>query len=81
MQLNTIKEEFQHLIKNSDEHLEKQSNSIFQNNNKEEEADTQFTKDDILIFDQRREKRISGESKTYSWEQAKTIIIPKEKRL
>ena len=81
MQLNTIKEEFQHLIKNSDEHLEKQSNSILQNNNNEEEAETQFTKDDILIFDQRREKRISGESKTYSWEQAKTIIIPKEKRL
>jgi phosphoribosylanthranilate isomerase len=81
MKLNTIKEEFQHRIENSEEQLKKQSNSMLQNNNTEEEVDTQFTKDDMLIFDQRREKRISGESKTYSWDQAKTIIIPKEKRL
>lgn len=36
-----------------------------------------FTAEDIKEFDERRRKRLSGESKTYSWEEAKEIIIKK----
>jgi len=81
MQTNTSKEDFQQFLKNSDNRLTKKLNTTLQKINDEEEIESQFTNDDILIFDQRREKRISGESKTYNWEQAKSIVVPKENRL
>ncbi len=37
-----------------------------------------FTAEDIKEFDKRREKRLSGESRTYSWEEAKDIITKKK---
>ena len=34
----------------------------------------QFTPEDVKLFDERREKRLSGESLTYNWNEAKEII-------
>jgi len=34
-----------------------------------------FKAEDIKAFDERREKRLSGESKTYNWKEAKQIIF------
>ena len=36
-----------------------------------------FSNADIQLFEERRKKRLSGESKTYSWEDAKKIITGK----
>jgi hypothetical protein len=33
---------------------------------------------DMQVFEERRQKRLSGESKTYGWEQAKIIITGKK---
>jgi hypothetical protein len=33
-----------------------------------------FSKEELELFEQRRSKRISGESKAYSWEEAKEMI-------
>jgi hypothetical protein len=37
-----------------------------------------FTEEGIKEFDERREKRLRGETKTYSWEEAKEIITKKK---
>ena len=39
-----------------------------------EEGDYEFTKEDIDEFNRRRERRLSGESKTYNWKEARDII-------
>lgn len=36
-----------------------------------------FTTEDIKVFDERRKKRLRGESKTYSWQGAKEVITKK----
>ena len=38
-----------------------------------------FSNADMQLFEDRRKKRLSGESKTYSWEDAKNIITGKNK--
>ena len=38
-----------------------------------------FSNADMQLFEERRKKRLSGESKTYSWEDAKNIITGKNK--
>jgi len=42
--------------------------------NEDEDYDFGFSADDIRQLDERREKRLSGESKTYIWQEAKEII-------
>jgi len=46
--------------------------------NEDEDYDFDFSAEDIRQLDERREKRLSGESKTYSWQEAKEIIISKK---
>lgn len=38
-----------------------------------------FTDADMQLLEERRQKRLSGESKTYNWEEAKKIIIGNNK--
>jgi len=38
-----------------------------------------ITAEDIKVFDERRKKRLSGECRTYSWEEAKAIITQNKK--
>jgi len=40
--------------------------------------DYSFSKEDIEIFEQRRSKRLKGESKVYNWADAKAIITGKK---
>jgi hypothetical protein len=42
--------------------------------NQDDDPEYNFTAEDIKVFDERRKKRLSGESKTYSWHEAKKII-------
>jgi hypothetical protein len=47
----------------------------FVEQNNEDKDEYSFSKEEIAVFEQRREKRLSGKSEVYSWEEAKAIII------
>ena len=46
--------------------------------NEDDNPGYNFTAEDIKVFDERRKKRLSGESKTYSWQEAKKIITQQQ---
>jgi hypothetical protein len=48
--------------------------------NSKNDADYSFTAGDIKAFDERRERRLNGESRTYKWEDAKKIITQSANR-
>jgi NAD+--asparagine ADP-ribosyltransferase len=41
----------------------------------EEDDSYEFTDEEIKTFEERRNSRLSGKSKTYSWQEAKQKII------
>ena len=47
------------------------------NDEYDDSSEYSFSEKDMHIFEERRKKRLSGESKTYSWEEAKKIITGK----
>ncbi len=46
-------------------------------NESDEGADYSFSDADMQLLEERRKKRLSGESKTYNWDEAKNIITGK----
>ena len=76
MQTNTIREKLHQYVDSGDDKLVKLLYTLAKEYNEEDEngIDAFFTADDIKLFEERREKRIAGESKTYSWDEAKTFI-------
>jgi hypothetical protein len=47
--------------------------------NDEDDFEYEFSDEELRDFEQRKAKRRSGESKTYSWEDAKDIITGNKK--
>jgi hypothetical protein len=47
--------------------------------NDDDNADLELHEDDINEFENRRAKRLNGESKVYDWKEAKQIITGKRK--
>ena len=75
MQTKTLREKLHQYVDSGDDKLVKLLYTLAKEYNEEEdELDSFFTANDILLFDERREKRITGDSKTYNWEEAKTFI-------
>ena len=79
MQTTVIREKLHQYIDSSDEKLLKLMLALAKEYNDEDNFDYEFTSDEIKTLDQRREDRLSGKSKTYSWEEAKDIITGKSK--
>jgi hypothetical protein len=46
--------------------------------NDQDTFDYDFNGDEIKMLDERRQSRLTGKSKTYSWEEAKEIITGKK---
>jgi hypothetical protein len=46
--------------------------------NDEDDYEYEFSREELEDFEKRRAKRISGESKTYSWKEAREIITGKK---
>ncbi len=46
--------------------------------NEDDDFEYEFTSEEIKIFDEQREKRLTGESSKYSWQGAKDIITRKK---
>ena len=47
--------------------------------NEKDDFEYEFSEEEIKLFEERRAKCLSDESKTYSWQEAKDIIIGKKK--
>jgi len=78
MQTTQIRQKLHQYIDNSDEKLLKLMFALAKEYNEDDDFDYEFTTEDIKEFDERRAKRLSGESKTYNWEEAKDIITGKK---
>jgi hypothetical protein len=78
MQTTQIRQKLHQYIDNSDEKLLKLMFALAKEYNEDDDFEYEFTADDIREFDDRREKRLSGETKTYSWPEAKDIITGKK---
>jgi len=78
METTTIREKLHEYIDNSDEKLIKIMFAIAKEYNKDDELDYEFTAEDIKEFDERRQKRLSGETVLYSWDEAKKLITGKK---
>ena len=79
MQTTVIREKLHQYIDSNDEKLLKLMLALAKEYNEDDNFDYEFTSAEIKLLDQRREDRLSGKSKTYSWDKAKDIITGKTK--
>ncbi|HWZ14059.1 MAG TPA: hypothetical protein VNW95_02390 [Mucilaginibacter sp.] len=78
MQATNIRQKLHQYVDNSDEKLLKLMFALAKEYNEDDDVEYEFSTEDIKIFDERREKRLSGESATYKWDEAKRIITGKK---
>lgn len=78
MEATDIREKLHNYVNNSDEKLLKLLYALAKEYNDEDSFEYEFSQEDIEDFEQRKAKRISGESKTYSWKEAREIISGKK---
>jgi len=74
MQTTAIQQELHSYIDNGDEKLLKLMLALAKDYTGDDDFEYDFTAEDIEVLDRNREKRLNGESKTYTWEEAKNII-------
>ena len=79
MEATTIREKLHEYIDSSDEKLIKMMFAMAKEYNEDDELDYDFT-EDIKILDERRQKRLSGESSTHTWEEVKKSITDRKNR-
>ncbi|HEX5151498.1 MAG TPA: hypothetical protein VFW07_08610 [Parafilimonas sp.] len=79
MEITNIREELHDYIENGDEKLLRMLHTLAKEYNEYDDADLELHEDDINQFEQRRAKRLSGESKLYDWQEAKEIITAQKK--
>lgn len=74
--MNTIviKEKLHNYIENCDDKVLKLMFAIAKEYSEEDDS-YEFTDEEIKVFQERREARLSGASKTYSWQDAKQKIL------
>jgi len=79
MESGDIRQKLHQYIDTGDEKLLKLMYAVAREYNEEDDFEYEFTEEEIKMFDERRAKHLSGESKSYSWEEAKDIITGKKK--
>jgi len=72
MEIAAIRESLHQYINNSDEKLLKLILALAEAYNEVE--DYEFTTKELNSFNERRSKRLSGESKVYNWAEAREVI-------
>lgn len=77
MQTLDIRQKLHQYIDHGDERLLKMMLALAKEYN-EDDAGYIFTDEDIKIFDERRDKRLKGESNTYNWLETTDIITGKK---
>jgi hypothetical protein len=79
MESKNIRKKLHDYVDNGDPKLLKLMYAMAREYNDEDDFEYEFTDEEIRIFEQRKAKRISGESKTFSWDEAKRIITGENK--
>ena len=79
MERSNIRQKLHHYVDEGDEKLLKLMYAVAKEYNDEDDFEYEFSDEDLKVFEQRRAKLANGESKTYSWEEAKGIITGKKK--
>lgn len=79
MEVGNIRQKLHQYIDKGDEKLLKLMYAVAKEYNEDDDFEYEFSDEDIKQFEERRTKRLSGESKTYNWQEAKDIITGKKK--
>jgi hypothetical protein len=79
MEPASIRQKLHQYIDRGDEKLLKLMYAVAREYNEDDDFEYQFTEEEIKEFEERTAMRLRGESKTYSWKDAKEIIIGKKK--
>ena len=79
MQAFDIRQKLHHYVDKGDEKLLKLMYVLAKEYNDDDDFEYEFTDDELAVFEQRKSQRQSGQSKTYSWEEAKQYITGKKK--
>ena len=80
MEVTNIRQKLHQYVDKGDEKLLKLLYAIAKEYTDDDDFEYEFSDEEIKLFEERRAKRLSGESKTYSWEDAKAIITGKKKQ-
>ena len=75
MEVTNIRKKLQQYIDKGDEKLLKLMYAVAKEYSEDDDFEYDFTEEEIKVFEERRAKRLSGESKTYSWKDAKDIVL------
>lgn len=78
METVNIRQELQQYIDKGDDKLLKLLYALAKQYNEDDDVEYAFNEEDIKLFDERRSKRLSGQSSTYSWLEAKEMITGKK---
>ena len=79
MEPANMRQKLHQYIDKGDDKLLKLMYAVAKEYNEDDDFEYQFTDDEIKLFDARSAKRLNGESKTYSWKDAKDIITGQKK--
>ncbi len=77
METVSIRKHLHDYVDKGDEKLLRLMYALAREYNDEDDFENELSEGDIKMFDKRRTKRLSGESKTYNWQQAKKIVTGK----
>lgn len=80
MEVTNIRQKLHQYVDKGDEKLLKLLYAIAKEYTEDDDFEYEFSEEEIKLFEERRAKRLSGESKTYIWEDAKAIITGKKKK-
>ena len=79
MSASEIKERLHKYVDSGDEKLLKLMYAMAKEYNEEEDFDYSFSEEELKVVEERRQKRLNGSGKTYSWEEAKIITTGQKK--
>jgi hypothetical protein len=74
MESGSLRQKLHQYVDQGDEKLLKLMYAVAKEYNEDDDFEYQFTEEEIKLFEERSAKRLSGESNTYSWKDAKDII-------
>lgn len=79
MEQGSLRQKLYQYIDQGDDKLLKLMYAVAKEYNDDDDFEYHFTDEEIKLFEERTAKRLSGESKTYSWKEAKEIITGQRK--
>lgn len=79
MQPRNIRQKLYQFVDKGDDKLLKLMYALAKEYTGEDDFEYEFSDEEIKSLEDRRAKRLSGESKTYNWQEAKDIITDKNK--